>query len=168
MIMTDLSNTLKNKAILLGLCTDWTNAWGDPDKQGLIDKYLHGIDFCIKHDYPSVEFIKKHFEKELLRKNNIFVDEDIHERNLNHIAVFNGKCSGMLMFDGLSCCDLYARHDSVLTIDCTRMSKVFVNLYDNAKVRIIQKDIASVYVYKHGDNCCVEYEGEVMVRNSNK
>ena len=166
--MSELSNTLKNRAILLGLCTEWTDGWGNPDKQELIDKYLHGIDFCIKHDYPSVEFIKKHFEKELLHKNNIFVDEEVHERNLNHIAVFNGKCRGMLMFDGMVCCDIYVRHDSEITIDCTRMSKVFINLYDNAKVKVMQKDVASVYVYKHGENCSVETDGDVMLRSSGK
>lgn len=63
--MSELSNTLKNRAILLGLCTEWTEGWGNPDKQGLIDKYLHGIDFCIKHDYPTVDFI----EKKTLKRN---------------------------------------------------------------------------------------------------
>ena len=74
----------------------------------------------------------------------------------------------MLMFDGMVCCDIYVRHDSEITIDCTRMSKVFINLYDNAKVKVMQKDVASVYVYKHGENCSVETDGDVMLRSSGK
>lgn len=46
----DLSRTLLTQAVSLGLCTQWTEQWGEPDQQGLIDKYLHGIDFCIKKD----------------------------------------------------------------------------------------------------------------------
>ena len=72
------------------------------------------------------------------------------------------------MFDGMVCCDIYVRHDSEITIDCTRMSKVFINLYDNAKVKVMQKDVASVYVYKHGENCSVETDGDVMLRSSGK
>ena len=54
----DLSRTLLNQAITLGLCQPWQQAWGTPDQQGLIDKWLHGIDFAIKHNYPTNTFIK--------------------------------------------------------------------------------------------------------------
>lgn len=164
--MSELSKTLKNQAVSLGLCAEWTEAWGNPDKQGLIDKYLHGIDFCIKHDYPSVEFIKKHFEPDLLHRNNIFVNEEVSRRNMNLIAVLNGKCTGTLLFDGFSSCDVYIRHESNITIDCSRLSKVFINIYDYAKINVIARDAASVYVYQHGNNCSVNSKGEVMVRIS--
>lgn len=162
----DLSRTLLTQAVSLGLCTQWTEQWGEPDQQGLIDKYLHGIDFCIKKGYPTNTFIKEHFDKDILHRNNIFVDEDVQARNMKHIAVLSGNCKGTLLFDGFSVCDIYVRHDSEVTIDCSQYCKVFINVYDRAKVNVIQKDIASVYVYIHGEDCIVETDGDVMQRKS--
>ena len=162
----NLSNELKTQAIGLGLCEQWTKAWGNPNKQELINKFLHGIDFCLKHDYPTNEFIKKNFEKEILHRNNIFVDEDVQKRNARQIVVLQGKCTGTLLYDGMTSADVYVRHDSEVTIDCNRLSKVFISVYDRAKVNVIQHDGASVYVYLHGDNCEVKAEGDVMTRRS--
>lgn len=161
-----LSETLKDKAIRLGLCDEWTSQWGMPDKQGLIDKYIHGIDFCIKHDYPSIEFIKRNFEKDLLHENNIFVDEDVQSRNLKCVAVLNGGCTGTLLFDGYSTCTVYARHNSNVTIDCSYMSKVFIHVYDRAKVKALQSQCASVYILTHGDECEVNTKGDISVRKA--
>nr|DAV72141.1 MAG TPA: hypothetical protein [Caudoviricetes sp.] len=162
----DLSRTLLNQAITLGLCQPWQQSWGTPDQQGLIDKWLHGIDFAIKHNYPTNTFIKENFDKDILHKNGIFVDEDVQKRNIPQIAVLNGNCKGTLLFDGFSVCDVYVRHDSEVTIDCSQYCKVFINVYDRAKVNVIQKDIASVYVYIHGEDCVVETDGDVMQRKS--
>ena len=162
----DLSRTLLNQAVALGLCQQWTQEWGAPNQQELIDKYLHGIDFCIDKGYPTNAFIKEHFDKEILHRNNIFVDEDVQKRNMNHTAVLNGSCKGTLLFDGFSICDLYVRHDSEVTIDCSQYCKIFINVYDRAKVNVIQRGIASVYVYIHGEDCVVETEGDVLQRKS--
>lgn len=162
----DLSRTLLNQAVSLGLCTEWTEQWGSPDQQALIDKYLHGIDFCIDKGYPTNTFIKENFDRDILHKNNIFVDEDVQKRNMSHTAVLNGSCKGTLLFDGFSICDLYVRHDSEVTIDCSQYCKIFINVYDRAKVNVIQRGIASVYVYIHGEDCVVETEGDVLQRKS--
>ena len=45
--------------------------------------------------------------------------------------------------------------------DC---AKVFVSVYDRAKLHVRQSDVAKVYVYVHGGNCKVETDGNVMVR----
>lgn len=165
---SELSKTLLNKAKVCGLCEEWTNAWGKPDKQGLINKWMQGIDFAIKNNYPSLDFIKQNFEKELLHKNNIYVDEDVHCRSIKHKSVLCGKCNGLMMFDGFDCCNIFVRHDSFVTIDCRQMSKVFISVYDNAKVKVLQYDTASVYVYLHGDSCTAECKGDVNLRKSSK
>ena len=164
----ELSRTLKAQAVGLGLCEEWTDGWGNPDPQGLIDKYLHGIDFCIKHGYPDKEFIKRNFDRELLHMNGIFVDEEVHLRNSKGMVVLNGNCRGMMMFDGMAACDVYVIGDGKITVDCSRLSKVFVNVYGNAKVRVVQEDAASVYVYMHGNGCQADTKGDVMVRKSDK
>lgn len=164
MTTQNVSEMMKAQAVKSGLCTEWTENWGNPDLQGLIDKYLHGIDFCIEHDFPSLSVIKEHFPKELLHHNHIYVDENIHVRNSSGIAVLNGHSRGMMLFDGLAVCDLYVRHDCDVTIDCSHLSKVFINVYDRARVKVIQRGGASVYVYKHGDECTVDTNGDVLIR----
>lgn len=74
--MTDkeLSDKLKLKAISLGLCEEWTNGWGNPDKYELCEKYIRGIDFCLLNRFPSNEIIKKEFAG-VREKFNIFVDD---------------------------------------------------------------------------------------------
>lgn len=162
----ELSDTLLRRAVSLGLCEEWTKGWGNPDQQALIDKYIRGIDFAIMHDYPSPSFIKENFSKDILHKNNIFVDEDVLCRNPNRVAVLNGACSGILYFDGYSVCNVYVRHGSDVVIDCSDLCKVFINVYDQSKVRVFQKDMSSVYVYTHGDGCSVKTDGDVMIRKS--
>lgn len=164
----ELSRVAKERAVGLGLCEEWTMCWGNPDRQGLLDKYLHGIDFCIKHDYPGAGFLKENFGLDLLHRNQIFVDENVHLRNLQGMVVLNGGCSGVLLFDGLSVCDLYVLNDSDVTVDCGHLSKVFINVYGHGKVDVTQRDAASVYVYLHGDDCRVSAKGDVLTRISGK
>lgn len=162
----ELSKMLKGQAVSLGLCKEWTEGWGMPGQQELIDKFLHGIDFCIKHDWPNVDFIKRNFDTNILHENNIFADENVHLRNENGIIVLNGKCTGMVMEGGFSVCDIYVRHDSDVIIDCNGLSKVFVNIYNKSHVKVIQSDAASAYVYLHGDECVAETNGDVMIRKT--
>lgn len=65
---------MKSQAINLGLCKEWTNEWGEPDKYELCEKYIRGIDFCLLNRYPSNEIIKKEFTG-VREKFNIFVDD---------------------------------------------------------------------------------------------
>ncbi|MFK2382066.1 hypothetical protein ACIXN9_22635, partial [Bacteroides fragilis] len=59
---------------------------------------------------------------------------------------------------------LHLRHDSELTLEVEDCAKVFVSVYDRAKLHVRQSDVAKVYVYVHGGNCKVETDGNVMVR----
>ena len=157
---------MKRQAIGMGACKEGTEGWGEPDVQGLIDKYLHNIGFCIRHDWPSPGFMKKTVPEELLHVNNIFIDDDVHARNLRCMAVLNGRCRGMLMFDGFSSCTVYVRHDSIVHIDCSRFSKVFISVHDRAKVTVVQHGASSVYVYEHGDGCEINCIGNISRRKS--
>ena len=99
--MDELNKKLREKAILYGLCEQWTNDWSENrNKQELIEMWLRGIDFAILHNYPTNEFIKESFSPELLKGNNIFVDCPVGGVNLNHKAVICGDCKGALIFDG--------------------------------------------------------------------
>ena len=160
----NIGNQLKSQAEMLGACEKGLDNIEKLNDYELINRYIHFIDFAIAKNFPSNKFIKDNFDKALLEHNNIFVDAAIEKRNARQVVVVQGKSSGLLSYDGYTTADLYIRHDSSITIDCSRMSKVFISVYDNAKVKVFQRDGASVYVYVHGNNCKIETDGEVMQR----
>lgn len=146
--MNNLSETLKQQAVDLGLCRPWTEAWGDCDQQELIDKYKKGIDFCIDKQYPSNEFIKANFDRALLNANLIFVDEHISLDDApSGIYVINGECTGSIRFAPWTAATVYVRHKSNVTIIADDFAKVFVRLYDGAEVEAEAEESAVVRVY---------------------
>lgn len=146
--MDNLSETLKQQAIGLGLCKPWTEAWGDCDQQELIDKYVKGIDFCIEHQYPSNDFIKANFERDLLNTNLIFVDEYVDmDMAPSGIYILNGECSGSIRFAPWTAATVYVRHTSNVRIIADDFAKVFVRLYDEAEAVVESDESAVVKVY---------------------
>lgn len=162
----NLGKKLKSQAEMLGACDKGLDNLEKLNEQELVNRYIHFIEFAIDKNFPSNEFIKENFDRSLLEHNNIYVDSVIERRNARQVVVVQGSSSGVLLYDGYTTADVYVRHNSEITIDCTRMSKVFISVYDNAKVKVLQRDGASVYVYLHGDNCVVDTDGDVMTRKS--
>lgn len=157
----DISKELKNKAVKLGLCTEWTNEWGNPTKDELVYKYVRGIDFCIRHNYPSCEYMKKNFDG-IMQKHGVFVDEEINLKNAR-IVIANGKTCGKIVYDSYSVGTLYVRHDSDLTIEVSDNAFVTIETYDNCKVSVSQKGNAKVFVYRYGGD--IQTSGKVVVKN---
>lgn len=146
--MDNLSETLKQQAVGLGLCKPWTEAWGDCDQQELIDKYKKGIDFCIDRQYPSNDFIKTNFDRDLLNANLIFVDEYVDmDMAPSGIYILNGECSGRIRFAPWTAATVYVRHNSKITIVAEDFAKVFVRLYDEAEAVVDSDESAVVKVY---------------------
>lgn len=146
--MNNLSETLKQQAVDLGLCRPWTEAWGDCDQQELIDKYKKGIDFCIDKQYPSNEFIKANFDHDLLNANLIFVDEYLDfDMMPSGIYILNGECSGSIRFAPWTAATVYVRHKSNVTIIADDFAKVFVRVYDEADAEVVELDEAVIKMY---------------------
>lgn len=162
----NIGKQLKSQAESLGACEKGLNGLEKLNEHELINRYIHFIDFAIDVNWPSNEFIKENFDRSLLEHNNIYVDAEFERRNARQVVVIQGESKGVLLFDGMTTSDVYIRHDSEVTIDCSRLSKIFISVYDNAKIHVTQRDGASVYVYLHGENCSVESDGEVMIRRS--
>lgn len=146
--MENLSETLKQQAISLGLCKQWTEAWGNCDQQELIDKYKKGIDFCLEHQYPSNEFIKENFNRTLLHENLIYVDEHLNLDDApSGVYILNGECSGTISFGSWAAATIYVRHTSNVNIIAKDFAKVFVRLYDETEVEVCDVADAVVKVY---------------------
>ena len=158
-----LNSVLRRQARSLGLCDKWYDEWErHATSQVLIEKYLKGIDFCIKHDYPSLDFIKDNFKKEELMANGIFVDEAVDAENVSTTVVM-GQSKGVLRYDRQSSFSVYVRHESAVTITANRGARVFVETYENCKVSVEADSHSKVFVYRHGGE--VSAAGNVVVRD---
>lgn len=161
-----IGKQLKSQAESLGACEKGINGLERLNEQELINRYVHFIDFAIDANFPSNEFIMENFDKSLLEHNNVYVDAEFERRNARQVVVIQGSSNGQLLYDGTTTADVYVRHNSEVSIDCSRLSKIFISVYDNAKVNVTQRDGASVYVYLHGENCSVKTDGDVLTRRS--
>lgn len=148
--MDSLSDILKQEAVERNLCAKWTAEWADDsDQQTLIDKYVRGIDFIIKQgEWPTNEFIKANFDRELLHDNLIFVDEHIDLTDApSGIYILNGECSGTIHVAPWSVATLYLRHDTNVQIEAGDFARVFIRLYDNSNATVSAAENAIVKVY---------------------
>ena len=108
-IMNRLNSELRGHAVSYGLCTQWQGDWqNNKSQQELIGMYIRGIDFCIEHDYPTVEYIKGNFDRSLLHQKHIFVEEPVTGAN-NGAYVLSGKCSGKFSFSKFTAATLHLR-----------------------------------------------------------
>lgn len=120
------------------LCDKWYGEWeDDSDVDILLEKYIDGIDFTITNDYPPLDFIRKNFKKEDLHRHNIYIDEEVNLVESNSgVWVLLGKCTGRITFDGWAVANVYVRHESVVRVDAEDLSRVFVNMCDNAEAEL--------------------------------
>lgn len=162
----ELNAVLKKRARELGLCDKWYKEWDKNEtRQELINKYLKGIDFCIEHDYPKIDFMRQNFPKSQLQKNCIFLDDDVEESNLRN-AVFLSTTKAMLNYDGLSVGNVYVRHSAKVEITASGDSRVFVETYENCDVNATANERSKIFIYTHGGH--VSINGNVIVRDRTK
>jgi hypothetical protein len=158
--MDRLNTELKSKAIALGLCSQWTAEWSEKDKHELCEMYKRGIDFCIKNSYPKNEYMKYHFDG-IMQQHGIYVDDNISIRGRG-ILVLNGKTQADVLSNDYDVCTLYVRHATRATVNVRGRAKVFIHLYDDAKLSVTQDGRSNVYVYQHGGDLITS--GDVKVR----
>ena len=85
-----LQEELKQMAIVHGLCAQWQREWGNPDLAGLCDKYIRGLDFCIKHDFPSIEYMEKHFRGKV-EDYGIYINDDMVSVNQKNVVIIGSS-----------------------------------------------------------------------------
>lgn len=148
--MDSLNATLHQQAIGLGLCQQWSREWRDYDDRELCERFKKGMDFCIKNDFPSLDFIRENFKISLLANFGVFVDQlpySEEETLSNGTYVCLGRCCGTMRFGRWSAAVVYVRHESDIEIIADEFSRIQVKVYDNADVRVYSHDSAKVRVY---------------------
>ena len=144
----NVADILRKEALDKGANCKIITEWDNPDNDTLIQKYIEGIDFCIDKDFPDNKFIKKYFDGDM-QKHGVFVDEKIDLHNIPHV-ILNGKCRGVLKYDGYRFGKIYVRHKSKVIIEITDKAIVNVEIYDKASVVIKNKGEKNAAVYLYG------------------
>lgn len=157
----NISEDLKQKAIKLNLCQEWTNEWGNPDMDELVEMYLEGLDFCILNNYPDNNYIKQHFG-EIAERHGVFTDKQAVDLLDPHIAVLNGACMGKIEVNDFNTSDIYVRHNSQVKITVKDFARVFIRVFDDAKVYVDNQSKSRVFVYRYGGTAT--FDGAVTVR----
>lgn len=157
----NISEMLREEAIKYGLCVAWTDEWGTPTKEQLVDMYIRGLDFCIKNNYPSNEYIKTNFGI-IAEEKGVYTDATVNLIN-PEIVILNGKCTGTITLSGYSSRDIHVRHNSKVKIIIKDAAKAFIRVYDNAHITVENSTGTRSFVYKYGG--IVVNTGNVLVRS---
>ena len=151
MDLKELNKTLRADARAKGLCDEWYGEWKEENDslQQLIDKYIKGFDFCAENRYPSNEFIKENFPQELLRKNNILVDDTYSLLNPKY-AVILGSSKTTIRCNGYTVSTVYVFDSADVTLSAKSHAHVIVHVYGpDTRLSVIDESSNKVLVRKH-------------------
>lgn len=160
----ELSMFLRDKAREAGLCDQWYGEWEDSTtEEELIDKYKRGFDFMLKTGFVSSDFIKRHFDKDLLHRNNIYISEDF-EREMHGMCIITGNSKGVVNIPIVGFAEINVCEESDVEINVPLLSRVFVKVHNNANVKVVLRGKeAKCFVYQYGGH--VEADEGVTVRD---
>jgi len=144
--MENVSEELKNKAVSLGLCGDWTRGWEKfHTLQSLINKYKSGLQWSMEHRYPDLAFVQKHFY-ELAKENDIFIDGE-HSISSPSIAVCRGKSKCHIIVDGYAVSQIWVGEDADVDITVADTAICFVHLFNKASVCVENNASTTVNIF---------------------
>lgn len=131
------------------LCKQWTEEWADDtDIDSLLKKYVRGFDFCVQNDYPPLDFIRKNFDKEVLHKHNIYVDEEVNiPFAKSGYYIFLGDCTGSIEASGFCAVTIYLRHNSKINVISKSAARVFVTFYEQSECSCISDGFGKIRQY---------------------
>lgn len=171
----DISIKLREDARRIGLCDKWYEEWqDDTDKEHLMDKYKRGLDFCIKHRWPSVSFIKQHFTQEFLRDNGVLIDDQrsypVRDENRRLVYlrdfVLIGKSHAMIRYSFRPhMCQVWVCDKSTLTVDVKYGAFIMIHLFDDSSADITTDLVSKVVVIRHSPNASITKSGIVVTKD---
>lgn len=165
----ELNRQLKQDGIAVGLCSQYQGLLDRSDTvEKMVRLFIRGIDFCIKNDYPTLEFMRKNFKGKSEPYGGYVDDEITGLRNAPDV-VLNGECKAMLEYDEYSVSRIYIRHSSQAAVNVSDHAIVTIDAFDSSHLVVaVAGGDAQVLVNKYGD-AQVECIGSgIKVNNKNK
>lgn len=158
----EVNKRLARDAQKKGICEEWfARLIETKGKDDLVKMYLEGIDFCLSNEYPSNDFIRKHFVG-TCEAFGVFLDETIKTENFQHVVAL-GECEGTTTYDGWNVGQVFVKHRSRLKVLATGNSFVVVDVFDETAVEVEALDNAKVCVNHYGGNLTTTIDGDKAV-----
>lgn len=116
---------LKKQAIRLGLCQEWQDNW---EETGLIDKYIKGVTWCMKNEFPSLKDMKKH--DEALLRNGVYNEKKVSIICEKDMYVFNASQVDFEI-SGYNVCRIYLGRGTKINLKVKDHAILYVDNYDS-------------------------------------
>lgn len=125
-----------------GICSDWldrilTTRTADT----LVDMYYRGMDFCLRHQFPSVELFRAHDLVDVARQAGIFVEGEhrLGTPGMERLAVRGGATvyigtGAGAIFQGT------ASEGARLSVRADEGATLFLDVYDLARLDVLYSD----------------------------
>lgn len=145
-----INKKLYNKAILLNICEKVQREWNRTlTEQQLIDLWYANYDFALINHYPTNVDIKECFNQELLRRNNVLVD-DVWSLLNPAKAMILGNSESNIRFNAYNAGQVWVRDRSRVNVYVRDNANITVCVMDNAEVSIVSySPTAKVLVMKY-------------------
>lgn len=162
--MNELNRELKSQAVHLGLCKEWQKSWEkDWSKEKMVERMYKGLDFCLKHHWPSNDFITRHFDLGFLRQSNVFVNDKYSVCNPKQSLVL-GSSEITFRYNAWGNGSIHVRDNSSAKIYAKNKSFVIVHLYEKAHVEAEQTDKATIVFIKHSQDVTIIADSKIKIR----
>ena len=129
---------LKQDGIAHGMCEQFQKEWQNPNLAELSTFFFRGMDFCIEHDWPSMELARETFDADELAEYGIFIKSGTAKNKLNVCVLDNSEVH--VYVPDLGTCDVFARHNSRVHIHLGYKAFCYVSVYDTARVFVEDKE----------------------------
>jgi hypothetical protein len=129
-------------------CTTYQRLVSAKSPEEVVKIYLDEINFCLANDFPSNDYILKHFG-DIVRLFNIFIDDEIMILNPKHLIAL-GKTSGTIKIEEYNVCNVYVKHTSKLKIKSEGHSYVMIDVFDNAVVEVEASQESQICINRYG------------------
>lgn len=159
-----LNKELREQAISLGLCEEWTNLWKDDwSEEKMVEMMYRGLDFCLQHHWPSNDFIVGKFRREFLRNHNIFIDDKYSTINPKEGLVL-GKSEVKIRFNSNCYGNIHVRDNSSVKLTAKNRSFVIVHLYENSHIAAEKYDSAELVIVKHSRAVTIDAGNGIVIK----
>ena len=148
----ELNKQLKQDGIAVGLCSQYQGLLDRSDTvEKMVRLFIRGIDFCIKNDYPTLDFMRKNFKGKSEPYGGYVDDEVLGLRNAPDV-VLNGDCKAVLEYDEYSVSRLFIRHNSQAAVNVSDHAILTIDAFDSSHLVVaVAGGNAYVIVNKYGD-----------------
>lgn len=153
-------DTLKQKAIKVGLCKPYQSEW--KDDTNLVERYIKGVSWCLKNKAFSLADMLP-FDEEMV-DNNVFNDKEVDHLLTDNTYIYNNS-RGLIEINDWNVSRVYISLNSVIKIAAKSRSILYLDLFDNSNIQIEIEDNAQVYVSQYGNSSVQILSGKAIIKD---